>query len=198
MDGTVAAELLHTLPGGSHPADGQRVEAAAPEIQAPEVSDPVPSPSSYTKQQEQQQKHAPAHAPVQASASTSAAAEPAPAPAAIPPIASAAPTPAPAAAAVSFPPPVIASGSLGGAAPLSDVGMERWAGKVALITGASSGIGAAVCEALATMGMRVVAVARRKDRLEQLQQRMHKELQVPINCFLPVVCDITKDAEVRG
>ncbi|KAK9798951.1 hypothetical protein WJX73_008977 [Symbiochloris irregularis] len=73
--------------------------------------------------------------------------------------------------------------------------MDRWRGKVALVTGASSGIGWAVCEALAGAGLRVVAVARRRDRLEALQQALVAQ-GVPIADFLPIVCDITKEAEV--
>ena len=73
-------------------------------------------------------------------------------------------------------------------------GARRWKGKVALVTGASSGIGRAVCVDLAQAGMRVVAVARRRDRLEALQQEL-VATGMPIAHFLPVVCDITK---VRG
>lgn len=59
------------------------------------------------------------------------------------------------------------------------------------MTGASAGIGWAICEALATAGVKVVAVARRRERLEALQQSL-VEQGVPISDFLPVVCDITK------
>lgn len=68
---------------------------------------------------------------------------------------------------------------------------RRWRGKVAIVTGASAGIGWAVCEALATAGLRVVGVARRRERLEALQQAL-VSAGVPVADFLPVVCDITK------
>jgi len=41
-------------------------------------------------------------------------------------------------------------------------GLDAWRGKIAVVTGASSGIGWAVCEALGKAGLRVVAVARRR------------------------------------
>ena len=62
---------------------------------------------------------------------------------------------------------------------------------MALVTGASAGIGWATCELLAEAGMRVVAIARRRERLEALQQHLVSR-GVPIADFLPVVCDITK------
>lgn len=47
--------------------------------------------------------------------------------------------------------------------------MSQLAGKVAIVTGASSGIGRAAAQTLAARGATVIALARRRERLEMLQ-----------------------------
>ena len=44
--------------------------------------------------------------------------------------------------------------------------MERWKGRVALVTGASVGIGAAIAKALVQHGMKVVGCARNVGQIE--------------------------------
>jgi NAD(P)-dependent dehydrogenase (short-subunit alcohol dehydrogenase family) len=48
------------------------------------------------------------------------------------------------------------------------------AGKLALVTGASRGIGAATAEALATAGAHVILVARTASALEEIEDRIHE------------------------
>ena len=61
--------------------------------------------------------------------------------------------------------------------------------KVALVTGASSGIGAAAARSLAAQGFRVICAARRADRIEQLAASVDGDA---------VVCDVTSASSVAA
>ena len=64
-------------------------------------------------------------------------------------------------------------------------------GRVAAVTGASSGIGAATAAALSAAGATVALAARRRDRLEQLAE----SLEGPVSVH---EVDITDEAQARG
>ncbi|KAL5281167.1 DHRS11.2 family protein [Megaselia abdita] len=71
--------------------------------------------------------------------------------------------------------------------------MERWRNKIAVVTGASSGIGSACVVDLVKAGMKVVALARREDRLKALRNSLPTNLQG--NVYL-MKCDVTNETEV--
>jgi len=52
--------------------------------------------------------------------------------------------------------------------------LERLNNKIALVTGASSGIGLACAQALVREGCRVIITGRRADRLEKVAQTVNK------------------------
>lgn len=67
--------------------------------------------------------------------------------------------------------------------------MGQLDGKVVIVTGASSGIGASCVEVMAAEGAKIVAAARRKDRLDELAAKCGPNV-------LPVVCDVKKEADI--
>lgn len=72
--------------------------------------------------------------------------------------------------------------------------MDRWSKKVAVVTGASAGIGAAVAVELTKQNMIVIALARRVQRLEQL----HEKIPIGSPGALHIrQCDVTKEDEVK-
>ena len=61
-------------------------------------------------------------------------------------------------------------------------------GPWALVTGASSGIGSAMARQLARQGLNVLLVARRLQRLEELQDELQGSCGVEVACF---ACDLS-------
>jgi NAD(P)-dependent dehydrogenase (short-subunit alcohol dehydrogenase family) len=68
------------------------------------------------------------------------------------------------------------------------------ADQVALVTGASSGIGRHLAELLATAGAKVVLAARRVDRLAEAA----REIEATGGQCLPIACDVTRSDSVAA
>jgi NADP-dependent 3-hydroxy acid dehydrogenase YdfG len=68
-------------------------------------------------------------------------------------------------------------------------------GKVAVVTGASSGIGAGIAQAFAQQQMNVVLGGRNEQRLKEVASNIQEETQVQVSTF---VVDVTKNEEVNN
>ncbi|XP_063929818.1 farnesol dehydrogenase-like [Zophobas morio] len=72
------------------------------------------------------------------------------------------------------------------------VSMDRWSGKVVIVTGASSGIGAATAEALVESGLIVVGLARRSELVEEHAKKI-SDKKGKLHAFK---CDIRKEEDI--
>ena len=70
--------------------------------------------------------------------------------------------------------------------------MKELDGRVAIVTGASSGLGRGIAEKLAGAGAKVVLAARRKDVLDQIAADIKRDG----GAALAVPTDVTKEADV--
>ncbi|XP_063060897.1 dehydrogenase/reductase SDR family member 11 [Engraulis encrasicolus] len=72
--------------------------------------------------------------------------------------------------------------------------MERWKGRVALVTGASVGIGAAIAKALVRHGMKVVGCARTVEKIEKLAAECQSAGLS--GSLIPYKCDLSNEEEI--
>ncbi|KAK7883081.1 hypothetical protein WMY93_029255 [Mugilogobius chulae] len=72
--------------------------------------------------------------------------------------------------------------------------MERWRGRVALVTGASVGIGAEIAKALVLHGMKVVGCARDVDKIKKLSEECRAAGHSGV--LVPYKCDLTNEEEI--
>jgi gluconate 5-dehydrogenase len=71
--------------------------------------------------------------------------------------------------------------------------MDRWTGKVALVTGASVGIGMQIAIVLAKNGMKVIVAARRAKKLQELMVIVKQDYDVDL---YPIRCDVKEEKDI--
>ncbi|XP_050310821.1 farnesol dehydrogenase-like [Anthonomus grandis grandis] len=72
--------------------------------------------------------------------------------------------------------------------------LEKYAGKVAVVTGASAGIGKSIAEHLVKKGVIVAGIARRVERVEELSKQLKNE-KGSLHAFQ---CDLTKADQIAS
>jgi len=75
-------------------------------------------------------------------------------------------------------------------------GMLRWRGRVALVTGASKGIGACIATTLARHGMKVVGCARNPAPMQALVEELSSDSES--GSLTALQCDMTQPAEIEA
>lgn len=73
--------------------------------------------------------------------------------------------------------------------------MERWTRKVAVVTGASSGIGAAIVVDLVKANMIVIGLARRDQRVNELRSKIPENCAGELHSFK---CDVQREEDVKA
>jgi len=68
-------------------------------------------------------------------------------------------------------------------------------GRVALVTGCSTGLGVQMAKALANQGCNIIPVARREDKIKEVAEQLEKEFGVEA---YPIRCDITETDMVES
>ncbi|KAF5298524.1 hypothetical protein FQA39_LY11776 [Lamprigera yunnana] len=70
--------------------------------------------------------------------------------------------------------------------------MEQWCGTTAIVTGASSGIGAAIAKKFVESGINVVGIARRLNLLQELSEKVSTD----DTKLYPIECDVTDENQI--
>jgi len=70
--------------------------------------------------------------------------------------------------------------------------MDRWVNKIAIVTGASSGIGRAIAELLVSNGLRVVGIDLNVDKIKILAE----EWKSKSGKLIPLQCDLANESEI--